>query len=232
MQTVILCGGLGTRMGLATKNTPKPLIPIGDNPVLWHIMKIYQSQGFNDFILCLGQKGEKIREYFEKNKNDDWTVQLVDTGENASKADRIKKVRNLIRGDNFFLAYGDDVSDVDLNKLLKFHEYMGLTATITAVQLTSPFGIVEMNEDNVITQFKEKPVIDKWINGGFMVLNKKIFKHLGAGELENEVFEKLVKLKQICAYKHKGYWMCMNTLKEQMELESIWNNGKAFWKMW
>jgi glucose-1-phosphate cytidylyltransferase len=232
MQVVILCGGKGTRMGSSTEGLPKPLIPIGEKPVLWHVMKIYSTQGFKDFILCLGYKGEKIKDYFKKNNEEDWNIQFVDTGEKTSKSGRIKQISSLIKGENFFLAYSDDISNVDLNKLLKFHEYMGLTATITAVRLISPFGVVEMDEENIITEFKEKPVLDKWMNGGFMVLNKKIFDYLDIGELENEVFEKLVELKQICAYKHKGEWKTMNTLKDNIELNKLWDNGKAFWKIW
>ena len=150
----------------------------------------------------------------------------------STKSERLEKIKSLIREENFFLAYGDDVADIDLNRLLKFHEYMGMTATITTVRLVSRFGIVEMDEDNAITRFKEKPELDKWINGGFMVLNIKIFDHLHLGELENEVFEKLVELNSICAYKHKGQWMTMNTLKDQIDLEGLWKGGKAFWKKW
>lgn len=232
MQVVILCGGKGTRMGSSAENLPKALIPIGEKPVLWHVMKIYSAQGFKDFILCLGYNGEKIKEYFEKNNHEEWNIEFVDTGENTSKSGRIKQIKNLIKGENFFLSYSDDISNVDLNKLLKFHEYMGLTVTITSVRLFSLFGVVEMDEENNITKFEEKPFLDKWMNGGFMVLNKKIFDFLNVGELENEVFEKLVKLKQICAYKHNGEWKTMNTLKDNIELNRVWNTGKAFWKVW
>jgi glucose-1-phosphate cytidylyltransferase len=232
LKTVILCGGKGTRMGSVVENIPKPLIPIGDKPVLWHIMKIYATQGFKEFILCLGDKGEKIKEYFEKNPERNWKIEFVDTGLDVTKSERIKRIQHLIDEENFFLAYGDDVSNVDLNKLLKFHEYMDLIATITTVKLISQFGVLEMDSENIITKFKEKPVLDYWMNGGFMVFNKKIFSYLDEGELEEKVFEKLSKEKQICAYKHKGEWNTMNTLKDNIELNDIWKNGKAFWKIW
>jgi len=229
---VILCGGKGTRMGTLTEEIPKPLISIGDKPILWHVMKIYASHGFNNFILCLGDKGDKIRAYFQNNNHERWDIQFVDTGLESTKSKRIQQIKSLIKGDKFFLAYGDDVADVNLSKLLKFHEYMGLTVTVTIVKMVSQFGLVEIDEENVITEFKEKPLLDKWMNGGFMVMDRKIFDYLILGELEKEVFEKVVKLKQICAYKHNGQWSTMNTLKDNIELNTLWDNGKAFWKIW
>ena len=211
---------------------PKPLMPVGPKPILWHIMKLYATQSFTDFILCLGYKGEKVREYFEENNSENWNIQFVDTGQESTKSERILKIKHLIPDEDFALAYGDDIADIDLNKLLKFHEYMGLTLTLTAVKLISPFGVLELSEDNVITKFKEKPVFDQWMNGGFMMVNRKIFDALGKGELENEVFEHLVDIRQICAYKHKGNWKTMNTLKDSIELNNLWDTGKAFWKIW
>ncbi len=232
MKTVILCGGKGTRMGDASEKIPKPLMQIGEKPVLWHIMKLYSSYGFEDFILCLGYRGEKIKEYFENNNHEKWKIEFVETGENSTKSQRLLKIKSLIDDENFFVSYGDDVSNVDFNKLLKFHEYMGLTATVTGVKLISHFGVIEMNEDNVITHFKEKPTLEYWMNGGFMVFNKKIFNCLDSGELEDVVFPELAKNRQICAYKHKGQWKSMNTLKDNLELHDLWINGKAFWKVW
>ena len=231
MKTVILCGGKGTRMGQSSEQMPKPMMPIGDRPILWHIMKTYAAHGFDEFILCLGYRGDKIREYFENNSNG-WKIEFVDTGEDAKKSERLMKVKDLIKDESFFLTYGDGISDVDLKKLLKFHEYMGLTATITTVKLPSTFGIVHVNEDSVIHKFQEKPILDYLINGGFMVMNKNIFEHLPKGELENEVFEHLAQVKQICAYKHKGSWKSMDTLKENIELNEMWSKGNAFWKVW
>lgn len=231
MQTVILCGGKGTRMGEVSEKIPKPMMLVGDKPILWHIMKIYASHGFTEFVFCLGYKGEMIKEYFEKNNNEKWKIEFADTGENSTKSERLMKIKGLINSDNFFLAYGDDISDVNLNKLLKFHEYMGLIATITAVGLRSQFGVVELDEECVVTNFKEKPTLEYWMNGGFMVLNKKIFDFLHMGELEDKVLPELAKLRQVCAYKHKGEWKTMNTLKDNIELNELWEKGKAFWNL-
>jgi|SRR3989344_2290011 len=232
MKTVILCGGKGSRMGEATEQLPKPMIEIGGKPVLWHIMKIYASQGFNEFVLCLGYKGEKIREYFESNNGENWKIDFVDTGENTLKSERVKKVQEFVKEENFFLAYGDDLADVDLKKLLQMHEKNRVTATVTAVKIVSPFGILETNAKDEIIDFKEKPTLDVWMNGGFMALNSRIFAMLSIGELEEEVFRKLVKEKKIQAYKHKGSWKTMNTLKDNIELNELWRSGKAFWKIW
>ncbi|NOX97921.1 MAG: NTP transferase domain-containing protein [Nitrospirae bacterium] len=229
---VILCGGKGERIGRITEEIPKPLIRVGDRPILWHVMKIYASQGFNHFILCLGYKGEKIKEYFENNNDEGWQIQFVDTGLESTKSERIQQIKDLIKGDSFFLAYGDDVANINLPDLLKFHKRMGLTATITIVRMISHFGLVTIDEKNIITEFKEKPLLDEWMNGGFMVMDKKIFDCLTLGELEKEIFEKLVELKQICAYKHKREWKSMNTLKDNIRLNILWNKGKAFWKIW
>ena len=232
MKTVILCGGKGSRMGEATEQLPKPLIEIGGKPVIWHIMKIYASQGFNEFVLCLGYKGGKIKEYFEKNNGEKWKIDFVDTGENALKSERVKKVQKYVDGENFFLAYGDDLADVDLKKLLQMHEKNKMIATVTAVKIVSPFGILETNAKDEIVDFKEKPTLDVWMNGGFMVLNSKIFDLLQLGELEEEVFRKLVEERKIQAYKHKGSWKTMNTLKDNIELNELWNADRAFWKIW
>lgn len=229
---VILCGGKGLRIGQLTEKIPKPLLKVADRPILWHVMKIYKSQGFCNFILCLGYKGEKIREYFRNNNDEGWNIQFVETGSESTKSERLQQVKGLIKGDIFFLAYGDDVADVNLHKLLKFHKKMGLIVTITIVMMISEFGLVEIDRKNLITEFKEKPILDKWMNGGFMVMNKKILDYLTLGELEKEVFGKLVKLKQICAYEHLGKWKAMNTLKDNIELNAFWNKGRAFWKIW
>lgn len=229
---VILCGGKGVRIGHLTKNLPKPLVTVGRKPILWHVMKIYSSQGFNNFILCLGFQGNKIRRYFENHNTDNWNIQFVDTGVESAKSERLRQIKSFIDGDSFFLAYGDDVADVDLHKLLKFHRNMGLIATITVVKMISEFGLVKLGKKNIIAAFQEKPLLDKWMNGGFMVMNKEVFSYLSAGELEKEVFGKLVERKQICAYKHPGNWRAMNTLKDNIALNTIWNTGNAFWKIW
>jgi glucose-1-phosphate cytidylyltransferase len=231
-QVVILCGGKGTRLKELTEEIPKPLIEIGGKPILWHIMKIYSHYGFNDFILCLGYKGEKIKEYFKDHHNS-WNIQYIETGEDSLKSERLKQVKPLIKDENFLLAYGDDVSDVNLKEVFNFHLKNKKIATITACPLYSQFGILEINEKDEITEFKEKPRIENlWFNGGFMVLNKDIFNYLDKGELEKEVFSFLSKEKQIQAFKHNGFWKSMNTFKETKELNDLWDSNKAFWKVW
>jgi len=230
---VILCGGKGTRIRHASVDVPKLLIMVGGRPILWHVMKIYASQGFNNFILCLGYEGKKIEEYFENNNDEDWNIQFVNTGLESAKSERIQQIKSLIKGDDFFLAYGDDVADIDLTALLNFHRSKGVIMTITAVRMLSPFGILEKDGNtDLIIKFKEKPKLDKWMNGGFMVSTKAIFNYLALGELESQVFEELVRLKQICAYNHEGEWRSMNTLKDVIELNNLWENKNAFWKIW
>ncbi len=232
MKVVILCGGEGMRLREYTENIPKPLIEVGGKPILWHIMKIYAHYGHNDFILCLGYKGEKIREYFESNDHG-FKITFADTGLESNKAERLKKVEKLIDTENFFLAYGDDVSDVDINKVLAFHLKSKKTATLTSVKLVSQYGIIKINEKDEIVKFEEKPVLDQWISGGFMVLNKRIFGHMESGmELEGDVFRKLAEAKDICAFKHEGLWRSMNTLKDVKEMNDMWAGDKAPWKVW
>ncbi|MDP3731553.1 MAG: sugar phosphate nucleotidyltransferase [Candidatus Omnitrophota bacterium] len=229
---VILCGGKGTRVGQLSQKIPKPLLEIGGKPILWHVMKIYASQGYRRFILCLGYKGRQIESYFRKHNSERWQINFVDTGLDTPKTRRIAKIRNLISEENFFLAYGDDVADINLERLVKLHLKHNVIATITTVKMTSDFGIVEIGKNNRIARFKEKPRLDKWMNGGFMVMNRKIFKYLNAGELETDVFKKLVATNGLAAYKHSGQWKTMNTLKDNLELNALWREGKAFWKIW
>jgi len=233
MKVVILCGGEGTRLNEYTDKIPKPLIEIGGKPILWHIMKIYSHYGYNEFILCLGYKGEKIKEYFQSNDHGFENVRFADTGLRNNKAERLKRVEKFIDGENFFLAYGDDVSNVNIKKILEFHLKNKKIATITTVNLVSQYGILKLNKKNEITDFEEKPVLDYWVNGGFFVLNKKIFSRIKKGmELEDDVFRKLSKAREICAFKHKGFWKSMNTLKDVKELNDIWESGSAPWKVW
>lgn len=229
---VILCGGKGTRVGKISQEIPKPLLEVGGKPILWHVMKIYASQGYKRFILCLGYKGSQIESYFRKHNSERWQIDFVDTGLDTPKTRRVAKIRNLISEENFFLAYGDDVADINLERLVKLHLKHNVIATITAVKMASDFGIVEIGKNNRISRFKEKPHLDKWMNGGFMVMNRKIFNYLNAGELETDVFKKLVAAHELTAYKHFGQWKTMNTLKDNIELNAIWKEGKAFWKKW
>lgn len=225
MQVVVLCGGKGTRLSEYTEQIPKPLIEVGGKPILSHIMDMYGHYGHNDFILCLGYKGDKIREFFKD--EDRYDIEFVDTGVDSNKADRIMKIKNYVKEDNFFVTYGDDLSDVDINALLEFHNKNKKIVTLTAVDLVSPFGILEINKKFEVTRFEEKPKLNHLMNGGFYVFNKKIFDYIKKGhDLEKETFEDLSKEKMIAAFYHKGFWKSMNTLKDVMELDELFANGK------
>ena|SRR3989338_881746 len=228
MQVVILCGGKGTRLNEYTLSIPKPMIEVGKKPVLLHLMEFYASYGHKEFILCLGYKGEKIREFFKNNK--EWKIEFADTGEDSNKAERLAKVKDKIKDDIFLLSYGDDLCDVNVDELIKFHNANNKTVTITAVPLVSPFGIIEINESNEVVNFREKPKLNYFMNGGFFVMKKKIFDYIKPGyDLEKEAFEDLAKKKQIAAFKHDGFWKSMNTLKDAIELNEICEKGNAPW---
>jgi len=231
MKTVILCGGEGTRLREHTNSIPKPMVIIGDKPILWHIMKIYTHYGFNDFILCLGYKGDVIKDYF---KNDeDWNVTFADTGLKTNTGGRIKRVEKYIEDDTFFVTYGDGLSDIDLNDLLEYHKSKNKVATLTAVKPLSPFGMLEIDSNNMVTDFKEKPILDHWINGGFFVFDVGVFDYIGENDvLENEVFERLAKDNNLSAYKHTGFWECMDTYKDNLELNRMWESNQARWAVW
>ncbi len=227
MQVVVLCGGKGTRLSEYTEEIPKPLIEIGPKPILWHLVKLYRKFGHKDFIFCLGYKGEKIKKFFQNEKNAN--VEFVDTGLETNKAERILKVKHLIKDDNFFVTYGDDLSDVNVNKLYSFHKKNKKIVTLTAVNLESPFGILELRKNDVVG-FKEKPKLDYLMNGGFYVFNKKIFDYMKKRhDLEKDVLSDLAKVKQIAAFKHNGFWKSMNTLKDVMELNDLYNKGRLKW---
>ncbi len=230
MKTVILCGGKGTRMKEFTNSVPKPMVCVGDKPILWHIMKIYSHFGFNEFVLCLGYKGEKIKEYF---RDSEWDIIFAETGENTNTGGRIKKIEKYIKDDTFFATYGDGLANVNIQDLLDFHLSHGKTATLTAVQPYSQFGILEMDDRGTILQFKEKPKLDNWINGGFFVFDRGIFKYLGGNDiLEKAPFERLAAEKQLMAYRHGGFWECMDTYKDNVELNEMWTNNNARWAVW
>ena len=231
MKVVILCGGKGTRLRELTKEMPKPLIEVGGRPILWHIMKLYAHYGFKDFVLCLGYKGNMIKKYFQNNPEEGWNIQMIDTGKDTKKAERLMKIKDFV-GNEFFLAYGDDISNININELADFHKKHGKIATITTVKPENPFGVIEF-DSIYIKKFKEKPIMNEWINGGFMILNKKIFEYIAEGnELEEEVFKKLVEKNELCAFKHEGFWKGMNTFKDTQELNNLWENGNAKWKIW
>lgn len=231
MKVVILCGGRGLRMGIHSEQIPKPMAKIGNKPILWHIMEIYSYYGFNEFILCLGYKGEKIKDYFKNSR--DWDIIFADTDLNTNTGGRIKRIEKYIKDDVFFATYGDGLSDINLTSLLKYHRLKGKTATVTVVKPLSPFGMVQIDSDNLITEFREKPILDYWINGGFFVFNSDIFEYIERNDtLEKEVFERLVKDKQLCAYKHKGFWRCMDSYKDKLDLDEMLKKGETGWVIW
>ncbi|QEC43858.1 glucose-1-phosphate cytidylyltransferase [Pseudobacter ginsenosidimutans] len=258
MKVVIFAGGLGTRIAEETDTRPKPMVEIGGKPILWHIMKIYSQYGFNDFIICLGYKGFLIKEYFMQyflhnsditielgsNKLDvhytnteSFKVTLVDTGLNTKTAGRLKRVQQYVGNEDFMLTYGDGVSDVDLKKLLEFHKAHNKAATVTAIQPEARFGGMEMGPDGEVISFKEKPRGDgKWINGGFFVLKPEVFKYLDGNMddtmWEDSPMEHLAKDHQLMAYQHHGFWKCMDAMRDKLELEALWQNNQAKWKIW
>lgn len=254
MKAVILAGGFGTRISEETHLKPKPMIEIGGKPILWHIMKTYSSHGINDFIICLGYKGYMIKEYFAnyflhmsdvtfdiKRNNmevhqkfaEPWRVTLVDTGEKTMTGGRVKRIQKYING-TFCLTYGDGLSDLDISASIKFHKKNKHYATLAAVQPHERFGVLDVEKDRV-TRFREKYQDGKsWINGGFFVLEPKIFDYLKDDNtiLEREPLENLVKGGQLGAFKHNGFWQAMDTLRDKNYLEELWVSGKAPWKIW
>lgn len=257
MKIVILAGGFGTRISEESHLIPKPMIEIGEKPILWHIMKYYSSFGFNDFVICAGYKQYIIKEFFSDyflhmsditfdfsnensmiihtNKTEPWKVTIVDTGLNTMTGGRIKRVKDYVGDETFMLTYGDGVSDVDIHKLLKFHIDNKKIATITAIQPGGRFGLLDINEKFEIESFKEKNIEDGgWINGGFMVLEPEIFSLIEGDQtvLEKDPMIRLSGMKQLAAYKHEGFWQCMDTLRDKMLLDKLWESGEALWKKW
>lgn len=258
MKVVILAGGMGTRISEETSVIPKPMIEIGGKPILWHIMKIYSHYGFNDFVICLGYKGYVIKEYFshyflhmsdmtiDMTTNDfkvhttasePWKVTLVDTGVNTLTGGRIKRVEKYIGNEPFMLTYGDGVSDVNISALIDFHKQHGKMATITAVQPLGRFGSLDIvdNDNNKVNSFLEKPKGDNtWINAGFFVLQPEVLKFIDDDTTiwEREPLEKIAGRGDLHAYKHEGFWKPMDTLRDKVELEKLWQSGSAPWKQW
>lgn len=231
IKVVILSGGMGHRFRDHIKEIPKPLINIGKKPILWHIMKYYEYYGFTDFVLCLGFMADKIKDYFEGHTS--WNITFAYTGLNTNTGGRIKKIENLIKDETFFVTYGDGLSDINLNKLLEFHRGKNKIATITCVRPNSPFGIVNITGNNLVASFDEKPLLKQWINGGFFVFNREIFKYLGRNDvLEKRPFEKLAKDEELAAYRFRGFWECMDTYKDHLVLNEIWSGGNARWAKW
>ena len=243
MKTIILCGGRGTRLNEMGAAVPKALVPVGGKPVIWHLMRLYTSFGFDEFVLCLGYLQERIREYFGENSNDETVnvdidglkcrVRLVDTGQDTNTGGRIKAVEKFCENDErFFVTYGDGLADVDIRSLLNFHIEHRKTATLTAVHPVSNFGILELRDDSSISEFKEKPVVNDWINGGFFVFERHIFEYLNiASVLEQAPLATLAHNGDLMAYKHNGFWKCMDTYKDNVELNQLWESH-APWKVW
>ena len=257
MKVVILAGGLGTRISEESHLKPKPMIEVGDAPILWHIMKYYSSFGFDEFIICCGYKGYVIKEYFadyylhrsditfdfsnnnqmivHNNVAEPWKVTLVDTGYATMTGGRLKRVQKYVGDETFMMTYGDGVSDVDLNELLEFHKTHGKAATITAIQPGGRFGVLDIDENQGVRQFSEKAKEDGgWINAGFMVLEPEVFNYIQGDEtfFEREPLENLALDGKLAAYKHYGFWKCMDTLRDKEALDFLWNSKQAAWKRW
>jgi len=256
MKTVILCGGRGTRLGEHGVTVPKALIEIGGQPVIRHLMKIYSHYGFDDFVLCLGFLGDKIKRHFveqqwlnadftlEKNTNqpllknnetlENWRITFAETGLETNTGGRLKQVQKYLADEEmFFVTYGDGLANVNLEELVKFHKSHGRIATLTGVHPHSNFGIMKLDDKNFVTEFQEKPVMREWINGGFFVFICEIFDYLEDNSvLEREPLERLAKENQLVAFPHTGFWKCVDTFKDNLEFNQLWNEGKADWKVW
>ena len=233
MKVVILAGGLGTRLSQETKSKPKPMIKIGEKPILWHIMKIYSTYGINDFVVCCGYKGEIIKEYFE-NISEKWNVTLVDTGLDTMTGGRIKKIEKYVHNQTFCLSYGDDLKSVDITELINFHKTRKKLATVTIAKPNPRFGIVTIQEDDIINIGEKSKKDENWINGGYFVLEPEIFDYIDGDSSiwEVEPMKKLVKDNQISAFKYNGEYYPMDTIQDKIKLEELWESGNAYWKNW
>ena len=226
---VILCGGEGTRLHTKTDKIPKPLIEVGDRPIVHHIMDIYAKHGFSHFILCLGYKGDLIKNYFSELETN-WKVDCVDTGPKTNTGGRIKKIQELVKTEHFLATYGDGLANVNLDAEIECHIQSGKLATITAVQPYSQFGILNLNDKDEIIGFAEKPKLDNWINGGYFIFNKKVFEYLDEDcVLEQDPFENLASDNEIKAFKHEGFWSCMDTFKDYQKLNGLWDKETSPW---
>jgi len=257
MKVVILCGGLGTRLREETEYRPKPMVDVGGKPILWHIMKIYAHHGFTDFLLCLGYRGSMIKQYFldyesmvsdfsitlgkhdgriqYHNSHDEksFTVMLVETGLETLTGGRLKRIQQYIPDDTFMVTYGDGLADIDVRKLVDFHRAHGKIATVTAVRPVSRFGKLDVASDGTVQEFSEKPLAEEWINGGFFVLNRKVFDYLDYdGAFEQEPLSNLARDRELMAYRHDGFWYAMDTYRDFLYLNDLWNRANAPWQAW
>lgn len=256
MKAVILCGGKGTRMKEETEYRPKPLVDIGGKPIIWHILKNYYHYGIKDIILCLGYKGYMIKRYFNEmnwinndytlqinnemniikyhtKEDENWNITLVDTGLETLTAGRLKKIENYIDEENFLMTYGDGLSDVNIKKLVEYHKDKGKVVTLTGIHPTSSFGVIEV-ENGIAKSFKEKPQLDGMINGGFMVLNKKVFKYIADTDcmFENEPLMKITAEGELAVFEHKGFWTAIDTFKDVERVNALCKADKIPWKVW
>lgn len=257
MKAVILCGGLGTRLREETEFRPKPMVPIGERPILWHIMKLLSCGGVNDFVLCLGYRGEVIKEYFLNYEalNNDFTiclgerhtvqyenahqeqafrVTLSDTGQETMTGGRVKRVRRYVGNEPFLVTYGDGLADIDAGKVLEFHRSHGKLGTVSTVKPVSRFGVAEISDTSEVRSFVEKPQADTWVNAGFMIFEPAFFEYLDddASVLEREPLERLAREGQLMAYRHEGFFYAMDTYREYHALNDMWAAGGAPWKLW
>jgi glucose-1-phosphate cytidylyltransferase len=256
MKAVLLAGGLGTRMREETEFRPKPMVEIGGRPVLWHIMKILSQQGIKDFVVCTGYKSEFIKNYFTNygavnqdftvtlgdhanityhgsHDESDWTVTVADTGPTTMTGGRINKIRKYVEGERFLCTYGDGIADIDLEALTKYHESHGKTATMTSIQPLSRFGVLDLEPDGSVKKFKEKPQVEGWINIGYFLFEPQVFDYLDDDAvLEEGPLKSLASDNQIAAYPHRGFWQPMDTYRESLMLNEMWDSGKAPWKTW
>jgi glucose-1-phosphate cytidylyltransferase len=255
MRAVILAGGLGTRLAEETDSRPKPMVEIGDHPIVWHIMKHYGHFGVTEFCVCLGYKGELVKRYFRdlhslrgsmtvhlgrgevkqhEPAGEDWTVHLVDTGQATNTGGRLKRLEPLLRDGTFMLTYGDGVSDVNLHDLLRFHRAQGRIATVTAVRPPARFGGLILAGDGVAEFTEKSQAAEGWINGGYLVFEPEVFRYLTGDEtsLEQDALEQIAADGQLSAYRHTGFWQCMDTLRDKRLLDALWGQGRAPWKVW
>ncbi len=258
MKVIILCGGVGTRLKEETEFKPKPMVYIGNKPIIWHIMKIYSSYGYNEFILALGYKGDYIKDFFlnqkaftsdftlntythkakffleNRSEIDSFKITFVDTGLETLPGERILRCQKYIpeRDKYFMVTYGDGVSDIDINALVKFHKKQKTIGTITGIHPRFKFGVVKINNNGLVKEFSEKPIMSDWVNGGYMIFDKRYFDYQKPRELEHEALKRLAKISQLSLYRHTGFWFAIDTHKEYEELNKIWKSGKAPWKVW
>lgn len=257
MKVVILAGGFGTRISEESHLKPKPMIEIGGQPILWHIMKIYSAYGFHEFIICAGYKQQVIKEYFanyflhrsdvtfdfsnhgemtvHSHISEPWKVTVVDTGYGTMTGGRIKRIAPYVGNETFLLTYGDGVADVRIDEVVKFHKSHKKTVTITTVNPGQRFGVLEVNDKELVTEFHEKRDSDGYlINGGFMAAESALFQYIDGDHifLEKEPLERLAKKEELAAYRHEGFWQCMDTQRDKEKLEAMWNTGRAPWKVW